>query len=94
MWCCAVPELLVGAAEVLIDGVEVGVVPEEHLVGGGVLQHLGDGAQVPPLVRGQLTSCRHLDDVKGVRSDDGWIHVAVIQQVAHDLKYIPQPHID
>lgn len=87
------PELLVGAAEVLVDGVEVGVVPQEHLIGRGVLQHLGDGAQVPPLVCGQLTSGRQVDDVKGVGRHDGRIHVAVVQQVTHDLNTHTHPSV-
>lgn len=80
------PELQIGGSQVLVDGVEVGIVPQEHLVGGSVLQHLGHRAQVPPLLSGQLTSGRHLDDVEGIWRHDGWVHVAVIQQVAHDLK--------
>lgn len=51
-----VPELLVGAGEVLVDGIQVGIVPEEHLVGGRVLEHLGNGTQIPPLVGGELTA--------------------------------------
>ena len=80
------PELLVGVAEIFVDGVEVGVVSEEHLVGGGVLQHLGNGAQVSPLLSGQLAPRRHLDDVEGIRGHDGWVHVAVIQEVPHNLE--------
>lgn len=34
------PELLVGGAQVLVDGVQVSIVPQEHFVGGGMLQHL------------------------------------------------------
>ena len=64
----------------------MGVVSQEHLIGGSVLQHLGDRAQVSPLLCGQLTTRRHLDDVKGIGCHDGRVHVAVIQQVPHDLK--------
>lgn len=80
------PELLIGGAEIFIDGIEVGVVSQKHLIGGGVLQHLGDGAQVSPLLGGQLAAGRHLDDVKGIGRHDGRVHVAVIQEVPHDLK--------
>ena len=83
----APPELLVGAAEVLIDGVQVGVVSQEHFIGCRMLQHLSDGPQVAPLVRGQLTSSRQVDDVESIRSHDGWVHVAIVQQVPHDLEH-------
>lgn len=55
-----------------------------------MLQHLGNGAQVAPLVSGQLTSRRHVDDVKGVRRYNGRVHVAVIQQVTNNLKQTGQ----
>lgn len=64
----------------------MGIVPEEHLIGGSMLQHLGYRAQVSPLLSGQCSTCRHLDDVKGVRRHDGWVHVAIIQEVPHDLR--------
>lgn len=75
-----------GGTEIFIDGIEMGVVSQEHLIGGGVLQHLGDRAQVSPLLGGQLATRRHLDDVKGIGCHDGWVHVAVIQEVPHNLK--------
>lgn len=81
-----VPELEVGGAQVLVDGVQVSVVAQEHLVGGGVLQHLRHGAQVSPLLRGQLTARRHLDDVEGVGRHDGGVHVAIIQKITHNLR--------
>ena len=92
-WLCGyLPELLVGAGEILVDRVQMGVVAQEHLVGGRMLEHLGDGAQVPPLVSGQLTARRHLDDVKSIRCHDSGIHVTVVQQVAHNLKYTRHTH--
>lgn len=75
-----------GGTEIFVDGIEVGVVSQEHLIGGGVLQHLGDRAQVPSLLGGQLAPRRHLNDVKGIRRHDGWVHVTVIQEVPHNLK--------
>lgn len=80
------PELLVGGSEVLVDGVQVCVVSQEHLIGCSVLQHLGHRAQVSALLGGQLTASRHLDDVEGVRRHNGRVHVAVIQKVPHNLK--------
>lgn len=80
------PELLIGGTEIFIDGVEMGIVSQKHLIGGGVLQHLGDGAEVSSLLGGQLATRRHLDDVKGIRSHNGRVHVAVIQEVPHNLK--------
>lgn len=53
-----------------------------------MLQHLGHRPQVSALFGGQLTPGRHLDDVEGVGRHDGWVHVAVIQQVPHDLERI------
>lgn len=61
------------------------VISQEHLVGSCVLEHLGDGAEVAALVGGELASGRQVDDVKGIRSDDGWIHVSIVQQVTNDL---------
>lgn len=80
------PELQVGGTEIFVDGIQVGVVSQKHLVGGSVLQHLGNRSQVSALLSGQLTPRRHLNDVEGVRGHDGRVHVAVIQQVPHDLK--------
>lgn len=57
----------------------------EQLVGGGVLQHLGHGAQVTPVIRVQLPSGRHVDDAEAVGGHDGRVHVAVVQQVAYNL---------
>lgn len=51
-----------------------------------MLQHLGHRAQVSSLLRGQLAPRRHLDDVEGIWCDDGRVHVAVIQEVPHNLK--------
>lgn len=80
------PELLMGSTEIFVDGIQVGVVSQKHLVGGSVLQHLGDRSQVSALLGGQLTPCRHLDDVEGVRRHNGWVHVAVIEKVPHNLE--------
>lgn len=45
------PELVVGLADVLVQGSDVVPVPMEGLVGSGVLQHAGDGAQDVALLR-------------------------------------------
>lgn len=78
-----------GGAQIFVDGIQVGVVSQKHLVGGSVLQHLGNRSQVSALFGGQLTPSRYLDDVEGIGRHDGWVHVAVIQQVAHDLQGQP-----
>lgn len=80
------PELLIGGTEIFVDGIQVGVVSQKHFVGGSVLQHLGDRSQVSALLGGQLTPCRHLDDVEGIRRHNGWVHVAVIEKVPHNLE--------
>lgn len=79
------PELQMGGTEIFVDGIEVGVVSQKHLVGGGVLQHLGDRAQVSSLLCGQLTPSRHLNDIEGIGCHDGRVHVAVIQEVPYNL---------
>ena len=78
------PEPLVSLGDVVVHGRHVRL-PLKQLVGGGVLQHLGHGAQVAALVRVQLPAGRHVDDVEAVRRHDGGVHVAVVQQVADDL---------
>ena len=78
------PEPLVGLGDVVVHGRHVRV-PLKQLVGGCVLQHLGHGAQVAALVRVQLTTGRHVNDVEAVRRHDGGVHVAVVQQVSYDL---------
>ena len=50
-----------------------------------MLEHLCNGAKVPALVCGKLASCRQVNDVKGIRSNDGWIHVSIVKQVTNNL---------
>lgn len=80
------PEFLMGGAQIFIDGIQVGIVSQEHLIGGSMLQHLGNRAQVSTLLCGQLSACRYLDDVKRIGRHNGWVHVAVVQEVPHNLR--------
>jgi len=80
------PELAVGLADVLVQDSDVVSVSVEVLVSGGVLQHAGDGAQDMALLRLQVGAGRAVHHVETVRSHDGWVHVAVIDQVPHNLK--------
>ena len=61
------------------------VISQEHLIGSCVLEHLGNGPEIATLVCGELASCRQVNDVKGIRSNNGWIHVSVVKQVANNL---------
>lgn len=55
------------------------------LVGSGVLKHLCHGTQVTTLVNVKLTSSCHVDDVKPIWCHNGWVHVAIVQQVSYNL---------
>ena len=79
------PEFLVGLGEVFINNAQMSVISQEHLIGSCVLEHLGNGPKIATLVCGELASCRQVNDVKGVRSNNGWIHVSVVKQVANNL---------
>ena len=50
-----------------------------------MLEHLGNGPEIAALVCGELASCRQVNDVKGIGSNNGWIHVSVVKQVANNL---------
>jgi hypothetical protein len=50
-----------------------------------VLKNLGHRPQVSPLVRVDLTSSCHVDDVKAIRSHDSWVHVPIVQEVSNNL---------
>lgn len=55
-------------------------------VGGAELQDLGDGAQISTLVGRQSFLSADVDNIKGIWRHDGRVDVAVVQQVAHNLK--------
>lgn len=79
------PEFLVGLGEVFINDAQVSVISQEHLIGSCMLEHLGNGPEIAALVCGELASCRQVNDVKGIGSNNGWIHVSVVKQVANNL---------
>lgn len=58
----------------------------KQLVGGRVLKDLGHRSQVSPLVGVYLPTGCHVDDIKAVGSYDSWVHVPVVQEVAHNLE--------
>lgn len=57
----------------------------EEFVGGGVLQHAGDGAQDVSLLWLQGGARRPVHHIETVRSHDGGVHVAIVDQVTYNL---------
>lgn len=51
-----------------------------------MLKDLGHRSQVSPLVRIDLTTGRHVDDIKAVWSYDSWVHVPIVQEVPNNLE--------
>lgn len=80
-----VPELVVSLAYVLVQRSHVVPVSVEEFVGGGVLQHAGNGAQDVSLLWLQGGACRPVHHVETVGSHDGGVHVAVVDQVTYNL---------
>ncbi len=52
---------------------------------GAVLQDAGDGAQCSPLTRQQSRTGPELHHIEPVRGHDRRVHVAIVDQVTHDL---------
>lgn len=75
-----------GLTDVLVQSSEVVPVSVEVFVGGGVLQHAGDGAQDVTLLWLQGGASRPVHHVKTVRSHDGRVHVAIVDQVTDNLR--------
>lgn len=71
--------------DVLVQSAQVRRVPVEVLERGAVLKDAGDGAQRPPLTRQQSRTRAELHHVKPVRSHDRGVHVAIVDEVTHDL---------
>lgn len=57
----------------------------KQLVGGRMLKDLGHRSQVSPLVRVDLTTGCHVDNIKAIRSYDSWVHVPIVQEVSNNL---------
>lgn len=83
---CPSPESGVCDADVVVEGPQMGAVALEVLVGSSVLQDAGDGAQGAALVGQQAGAGGELQHVKAVRGHDGRVHVAIVQQVSHNLR--------
>ena len=79
------PELGVGQGDVFIEGAQVGAVPVEVLVCGGVLQDTGDGAEDAALLGQEGGARRELHHVEAVGRHHRRVHVAVVHQVPHNL---------
>lgn len=80
------PEPAVSLTDVLVQGSDVGAVSREVLVGSGVLQHAGNGAQDEALLRLQARTCQPVNHIKPIWGHDGRVHVAVVDQVPNDLR--------
>lgn len=75
-----------GLADVLVQGSDVVSVSMEVFVGGGVLQHAGDGAQDVTLLRLQGGAGGPVHHVKTIGSHNGRVHVAIVDQVTDNLR--------
>lgn len=75
-----------GLTDVLVQCSDVVSVSMEVFVGSGVLQHAGNGAQDVALFWLQGGAGRPLHHVEAVWSHDGWVHVAIVDQVTDDLQ--------
>ncbi len=75
-----------GLADVLVQGSDVVTVSVEVFVGGGVLQHAGNRAQDVTLLRLQGGASGPVHHVKTIRSHNGRVHVAIIDQVTNNLR--------
>lgn len=58
----------------------------EVFIGGSMLQHAGDGAKDVTLLRLQAGAGRSVHHVETIRSNDGRVHVAIIDQVSYNLE--------
>lgn len=74
-----------GLTDVLVQRSDVVTLSVEVLVGGGVLQHAGDGTQDVALLWLQGGAGRTVHHVETVRSHDGRVHVAIVDQVTNNL---------
>lgn len=70
---------------VVVEGAQVRAVTVEVFVCGGMLQDVCDGTQDAARLREQGGAGRELYHVKTIRRHHGWVHVAVVHQVPHNL---------
>ena len=84
------PELMIGLWQIIVHRWEMLIFSFEQLVGGCVLKNFGHWSQVSPLVRIDLSTSCHVDDIKAIRSDNSWVHVPVVEEVAHNLEECTQ----
>lgn len=85
---CFTPEFVVRGADVVVERLHVVTIAVEVLVGGGVLQHAGDGAQQVALFGLQGRAGRAVHHAEAVGRHHGRVHVAVVDQVPHNLRHI------
>ena len=85
-------ELLVALHDERVEAHEVLRLLAEALLAGGELQDLGDGAEVPALVVGQL-ALTPLHHVEALGRHDGRVDEAVVDEVAHHLEQLLLLHL-
>lgn len=74
-----------GLADVLIQNSDMVSITMEVFVGGAMLQHPGNGSQDVALLWLQGGAHRSVHYVKTIRSNNGWVHVAIVDQVTYNL---------
>lgn len=79
------PEPVVCARDVFIERVQVSGVSLEVFERSAVLQDSRDGAQCAPLTRKQSGTHPELHHIKTVWSHDRRIHVAIVDEIPHNL---------
>lgn len=83
-----------GLTDVLVQSSDVVSISVEVFVGGGVLQHAGDGAQDVTLLWLQGGTSGPLHHIETVWSHDGRVHVAIVDQVTDNLRAVTQTGSD
>lgn len=74
-----------GLADVLVQNSDMVPVTMEVFVSSPVLQHPGNGSKDMALLWLQGGAHRSVHNVKTIRSYDGWVHVAIVDQVTYNL---------
>ena len=83
-----------GLTDVLVQSSDMVSISVKVFVGGGVLQHAGDGAQDVTLLRLQGGAGGPLHHIETVWSHDSRVHVAIVDQVTDNLRAVTQTGSD
>lgn len=83
--CVYSPEASMRVCDVLVERVQVSRVPAEVFERCAVLKDASDGTQSPALTRKKSRTSAELHNIKPVRSHDSRVHVAIVDEVTHDL---------